>query len=115
MRHLLSFLIKLFTITIILEVVLNLLTGLTFGQIIIVSIVLTTISYLLGDILILPMAGNTIATLSDLALAFGTIYLFNAIYRNAAISIFDALFTAVILGIGEWVFHHLLQSATLPD
>lgn len=109
MKHLTAVLIKFGIIAIALEIVLNLLSDLTFGQILIVSVVVTVLAYLIGDLLILPMSNNTIATVADFGLALVTIYAFDWVYRNAEISFFDAALAALVLAAGEWFFHKLVQ------
>ncbi|ATW26696.1 DUF2512 family protein [Candidatus Formimonas warabiya] len=110
MKHLTAVLIKFGIIAIALEIVLNLLSDLTFGQILIVSVVVTVLAYLIGDLLILPMSNNTIATVADFGLALVTIYAFDWVYRNAEISFFDAALAALVLAAGEWFFHKLVPN-----
>src|SRR5690625_2920396 len=40
------------------------------GQLLLMSVIITLTSYLLGDLLILPRIGNVFATLADFALLF---------------------------------------------
>lgn len=92
-------------VSVILELVLYNMTRLSFGNILVVSLTVTVLSYLVGDLLILKYTNNIVATLADVGLALVTVYLFNFFYYRPGISFVTALITAVIVGIGEWVFH----------
>ncbi len=116
MKHITSLLIKVVMIAVVLEVVLGLLTNLTFTQILYVSLAVTIVAYLIGDMVVLPMANNnTIATVADIGLSLVTIYLFNYAWTNRHISITDALIAAVVIGVGEWVFHKYVAKNVFPN
>ena len=108
MRHVEALVIKFIMVSVILELVLLYMTRMTFGGILIVSLAVTIVSYLIGDMLILRYTNNFVATLADLGLTALTIYLFNFIYYRPEISLYDAIIAAVIIGVGEWVFHKLV-------
>lgn len=108
MKHAEALILKFIMVAVILELVLMNLTRLTFGRILILSLVVTVAAYVIGDMLILRFTNNTVATIADIGLALLVVYLFNIIYVNAGISFLTALLSAVIIGIGEWVFHKFL-------
>lgn len=113
MKHLTAILIKFVIIAVVLEIVLNLLTNLSFGDILLVSLIVTAVAYLVGDLLILPQTNNTIATLVDFALSWATIYAFNYFYPAMDISVTDAFIASAVIAIGEWMFHKYMASNTL--
>lgn len=116
MKHMRAILYKFLIIVVALEIVLGLLTNLSFAQILTISLTVTLLAYILGDVMILPVSSNnTMATLADFGLAWATIYLFNYIYRGVVISITDAFLAAAVLGIGEWLFHKYMASSVLPE
>ncbi|MDP4089486.1 MAG: DUF2512 family protein [Bacillota bacterium] len=115
MKHIYSLVIKYVMTAIILELILGSLTALTFGDILLISLVVTIIAYLIGDLLILPATNNTVATLSDAVLAFITIFAFNYYYGYTIISYGDAIIAAVVLGVGEWLFHKYVAKVVFPD
>lgn len=108
MRHIEALVIKFIMVSVILELVLLYFTRMTFSDILVVSLAVTIVSYLIGDMLILRFTNNIIATLADLGLSTLTIYLFNFIYNTPQISIFEALIASVVIAVGEWVFHKLV-------
>lgn len=115
MKHIKAYLLKLLIITVILEISLNLLTALTFGHILIISVAVSLLSYFLGDLLILSATNNTTATIADAGIAFFTIYMFNFWRYFAPIGFYDALFSAIFIGIGEAFFHKYVASRVFPD
>lgn len=115
MKHMKAILYKFIIIVVALEIVLGLLTNLSFAQILTISVTVTLLAYILGDVMILPVSNNTMATLANFGLAWATIYLFNYIYRGVVISITDAFLAAAVLGIGEWLFHKYMASSVLPE
>ena len=100
---------------IIMTVVLILLTDISLGEVIYLSVVQTIAAYLIGDLLILPMTNNLIATGADVVIAVLTILLFNDLVLERQIYFGNALVAAVILAAGEWIFHKYLHAAVLPE
>ncbi len=105
MKHLTAIIIKFFMVTIFLEILLILMTDLTFVQVLSISLILTVLSYLLGDLLVLSLANNTVATIADTWISFVVIYLYKLFASYGSIGIVDAIITALVLGIGEWFYH----------
>ena len=114
MKHIWAMLIKFIMISVILEIVLGLLTALTFGEILWISVVVTIITYLIGDLLILSISNNTIATLADAGLALITINMFNYWSNYGTISFTNALISAVCIGIGEWFYNKYVAKSVFP-
>lgn len=112
-KHLSALIIKFLIIAVILEILLNITTDLDFYEILIISLTVTIVAYLLGDLLILPSSNNIIATISDIGLSLIIILLFNYRYVNTEISFSDALISAVVIGAGEWFFHKFMASGVL--
>jgi hypothetical protein len=109
MKHMTALLIKFVMISVILEIALNLMTNLTFGDTLYIAAIVTILAYIIGDLLILPTTNNTVATVADAVLALATIYTFNFIWGVRYISFLDALIAAAVLGLGEWFFHKYVE------
>jgi hypothetical protein len=105
MKHITALIVKFLIITLALEIVLGMLTNLTFSEILSIAVTITVVAYIVGDLLILPISNNTIATIADIGLAAITIYAFNYLRDYGTISIVDSLIAAVVIGMGEWFFH----------
>lgn len=113
MKHIYALIIKYVIVTIILEIVLSLMSNLSFGDIMYLSIIVTVFSYVVGDVFILSASNNTVATLSNIGLSLIIIYAYSFIWVTAQISFLDALISAVILGVGEWFFHRYIFRSVL--
>jgi hypothetical protein len=115
MKHISALLIKFAMIAVVLEIVLGFLTDLTFGEILYISLAVTAAAYILGDLLILSVSNNTVATIADAGLALFVIYMFNFVYGDGRISFSDALVSAVVLAVGEWIFHKYVAKSVFPN
>ena len=105
---------KFIMVTVVLWVVLGLF-GVSFGDILLTSIVLTGVSYI-GDRIVLPRVGNVSATLADLVLSFVVIWLLGSFLYEEPIQLVAASLTsAIIITAGEFLFHLYLQKQAPPD
>lgn len=115
MKHIWAIILKYLMVLIVLEIVLSLATALTIGEIAIISIAVTVLSYLVGDLLILSFSNNFVATVADAVLAFLTIYMFNFWSDYGVITVWDAVISAVVLAVGEWFFHKYMVKVVYPN
>ena len=95
---------------VILLLILGLMFGMSLGNVLLTTVVLVIISYLVGDLFILPKTNNTVATLSDIGLAFLVIWLFSMTISSMGIGTLagGAIISAVVLAVGEYFFHDYL-------
>jgi hypothetical protein len=98
-------LIKLFVTILLLEVALNLRIGLSFAQVLLIALTVTAIGYFIGDLIILRLTNNTVATLCDILLAFLTINMFNYLTRFGPIGLADITVASILIGFAEWFLH----------
>lgn len=116
MEHVRALIIKFIMCTVALWIVLSLFYGVSFGNVVWIGIVLTILSYALGDLLILPFAGNMAATAADFGLTFLTVWLMGAYLFDPAIpAALTAFFSAIVITIGEWFFHNYMGKTVLED
>ncbi|MBT2692293.1 DUF2512 family protein [Bacillus sp. ISL-55] len=84
------------------------------GDILVITLVLGAISYLAGDLFILPKTSNLTASLSDLALSFFLIWgLGLMLFEQSDGIVFAALFASVLIASGEWFFHSYMADRVL--
>lgn len=114
MKHLIALLIKFIMVLAVLEVVLSLMTELDFVQILMMSVTVTILAYLIGDLLILSVSNNIVATIADAALVFVLLYFYNYFYPGN-ITYSEAVAGAVVLAVGEWFFHKYMAASVLPS
>lgn len=114
MKHVIALVVKFILVAVILEIVLNIMTALDFGQILTISLAVTIASYFTGDLIILPVFGNLVASVSDMGLTLIILHLFNW-SGYGVIDLVDSVAAAVITGIGELLFHSFTRTFLFPD
>ncbi len=113
MRHIGALALKFIVAALILEIILMSMTNLSFSSILWISLGVTLLSYLIGDLLILPRASNIVATIVDAILAFGVMMFFDAfIFGN--IDFIDALVASLGVGVGEYILHKFMGRSVSP-
>jgi hypothetical protein len=81
--------------------------------IILVSLAVTAMNYLLGDILILPSFGNTVASVADGLSAMLVAHIIGIVVLGLRTSLLSLLLFGTLITIGEYVFHRrILDSRT---
>ncbi|MCG8397999.1 YndM family protein [Bacillus atrophaeus] len=116
MVHVKALAIKGIMTLIVLYLVLGLGFNFTFGDTLLMTIVLGVISYLLGDLYVLPKWNNMIATLADFGLAFLVVWLMGmplSMGLSPGMLALAALFAAIVMAIGEYFFHFYMMSKEL--
>jgi hypothetical protein len=99
--------IKFVATLVLLYVILGAIGGLSFGNILLITIVLGLVSYMAGDMLILAKTNNMTATIADLGLAFVLIWLMAASLTDRGI-IGTAIIAAIGVAVFEFFFHEYL-------
>ncbi|KJS82573.1 MAG: hypothetical protein JM58_14540 [Peptococcaceae bacterium BICA1-8] len=80
------------------------------ASIFIISLLGTALNYLLGDLVVLPMLGNIVASLGDGVMAALTAYIYSLIIPQFTTSLFSlVLFAGIVAGV-EYFFHKYLIS-----
>ena len=105
MKHMKNLAIKFISILAVLFVILGIFYDMSFGNVLSISVVLTLASYLIGDLLILRRTNNTMATISDFALAFLVIWLMGENLTYGDSLIMPALIAAAGIALFETFFH----------
>lgn len=114
MEHVKGLIVKFIMVTAVLYIVLGLFYGVSFGNVLWTSIILTILAYMVGDLLILPFAGNITATVADFGLAFLGVWLIGAYLYDPDISVLAAaFFSAIVIAVGEWFFHNYMKKQVL--
>ncbi|MDD4588202.1 MAG: DUF2512 family protein [Heliobacteriaceae bacterium] len=70
-----------------------------------VTIVLTLLSYFVGDLLVLPAFGNTVTAGAEALVAAATAYILDLYFPGAQTSPVSLVFIAALTGIGEYYYH----------
>ena len=105
MKHMKNLAIKFISILAVLFIILGIFYDMSFGNVLWISVVLTLASYLIGDLLILRKTNNTMATISDFAIAFLVIWLMGENLTYGDSLIMPALIAAAGIALFETFFH----------
>ncbi|GGA80965.1 hypothetical protein GCM10008025_25380 [Ornithinibacillus halotolerans] len=115
MRHVTPFLIKFAMTTVILWIVLGIFYNASIGNILIISLLLSIISYI-ADVFVLPNVSYFWATIGDFGLAFiGIWFLGNYVFEGTTAVEDAALISAAIIAIGEILFHRYMKQNVFED
>ncbi|WP_088070623.1 YndM family protein [Gottfriedia luciferensis] len=105
MKHIKALIIKFIASLAILYIVLGVGYDMAFRNVFMITLVLGIISYIIGDLLILPKTNNTIATIADAVLAFVIIWYMGSKLTYGGSMFKPALISAIVLGVFEYFFH----------
>lgn len=108
-NHLKAFLIKFIATFLILFIILGFGYGMAFTEVLLLSIILGTLAYLIGDLFILPRTNNTIGTIADFVMSWAIIYLFIANFTLIDNVFTASLFATIGVTIFEMFFHRYLS------
>lgn len=116
MKHIKAFMIKAVSTFILLFVILGLLFNYSIGDIFILTLILGVVSYLLGDLMLLPRTSNLTATISDFAIALLITWFYLANNTISATNVFIAsLLTAIGVTLFEIFFHRYMRKQVLHE
>ena len=124
MNHVKALLIKFVMITVVLGIVLSVGFDFPFGDMLLISFVLTLVAYVMGDLFIFRKTGdsssqtnrNIIATVSDGILAFLVIWIMGSqLIPNSNNIVIASLISTLVIAVGEWFFHKYLDANVFPE
>ncbi|QTN00242.1 DUF2512 family protein [Sediminibacillus dalangtanensis] len=116
MEHVRALVIKFAVTGIVLYSILGIFYTATVGDIFIITLLVTGVAYLLGDLFILPRFGNLTASIADFGLAFAAVWILSAFFIGTDVSVVNAaLFSALFIAAAEVIFHMYMQNRVLDD
>ncbi|KXZ20721.1 hypothetical protein AXI59_13885 [Bacillus nakamurai] len=118
MAHIKALAIKGIMTLIILYLVLGLGFNFTFGDALLMTIVLGAVSYFTGDLYVLPKWNNITAALADFGLAFLVVWLVGmplSMGISGGKLAFAALISAIIIAVAEYFFHFYIMRKDLGN
>jgi hypothetical protein len=114
-KHLWALIIKTIMVFAVLYVIQNWINAYPVGPTFALSLLLVGLSYLIGDLAILPMTNNIVASLADVGLNTLVIWLVGPFLMDQFVPFSTALSASVIIGIGEWFFHQYMAKSVLSN
>ncbi|TWT13224.1 YndM family protein [Planomicrobium sp. CPCC 101079] len=136
MNHVKALIMKFIMIAVVLLIILTGIFDVEFGDTLLISLVLTAVAYVLGDLMIFRKTGdrtantqtaghsntadhkkrNTMATIGDIVTSFLVIWLMGQmLFANTEDIIAASLISALVIGGGEWFFHKYLDKNVFPE
>jgi hypothetical protein len=114
-EHVKAIVIKwLFTITVLLSL-LAIFESASLGQIVLLSIILTAVTYFVGDLILLPVFGMIAAAIADFGLAFMIVWLLAGASIGQSVELVVISFTiAYFIAMCEGLFHAYMRERVLP-
>lgn len=109
MNNIKYLLIKLTITTTVLFLILGFLQWVDIPNILLISLLITGISYIIGDLFILPRFGKIIASIVNFELIFLTIWFLSSFFIQTAYSVFITSFIIAFLIVCSESFHHILM------
>jgi|SRR5690625_5467 len=84
--------------------------NINFGHIFALSLIITPVSFILGDLFILPRFENWGATIADFILTFAVIWLYSVNVINAIFPVLTATaLSALVISVAEIFFHQYVD------
>jgi uncharacterized membrane protein YcaP (DUF421 family) len=115
MKNLVNLVIKLAFTYLVLFIMIPMLGKGTWTQTIVLGLVLGLLSYILGDMWILPKFGTIAAVIADLGLSALVIWLMMKGLPHFVLTSGGVWAIAAVLAIGEWLFHRYLLATKAPN
>ncbi|WP_404452376.1 YndM family protein [Virgibacillus necropolis] len=84
------------------------------GRLFWISLLVTGVSYVIGDLYILPRSGNILASIADLGLAFLSLWvLANIIIEMSIPTVMASIMASVVIAFCESLFHAYMQEKVI--
>ncbi|CAM4018184.1 YndM family protein [Mesobacillus thioparans] len=115
MKHLRAIAVKFIASFALLYVILGAMYDMSFTNVLLISLLLSVVSYVIGDLFLLQKTNNTIATLADFALAFMIIWVVGESLTYGESLLLPSLISAAGIAIFEYFFHKYVSGRTLEE
>ncbi len=115
MKNLVNLVLKFAFTYLVLFIMIPILGKSTWTQTIVLGLILGLLSYIIGDMWILPKFGNIVAIIADLGLSALVVWLMMKGLPHFVLTSGGVWSIAVVLAIGEWLFHRYLLASKAPN
>lgn len=115
MKNLINLVIKMAFIYFVLFMMIPMLGKSTWTQTIVLGLIVGLLTYIIGDMWILPKFGNIAAVIGDLILAALVIWAIMKSLPQFVLTSGGVWAIALVLAVGEWLFHRYLLSSKAPN
>ncbi|WP_419393815.1 YndM family protein [Cytobacillus praedii] len=115
MKHVKALAIKIIVSLILLYLILGGMYGMSFGNVLFITIVLGMVSYTIGDLLILPRTNNLVASLADFGLALMVIWLMSSVFPNNGNGFLMSLIASLGVALFESIYHKYISKNVINN
>ncbi|KEK25320.1 YndM family protein [Bacillus gaemokensis] len=118
MKHMVALLIKYTAISAVLLLILGIFQGVSIPIILFITLVITGVAYLIGDLFILSKYGNTVATIADFGLSFLGIWVLTYLLTNINVTrdiTASSFWAALLISVVEILFHIYMKRLVLHE
>lgn len=106
MKHVKALGIKFIFTAIVVYSIFGIFYNASLGRLFWISLLVTGVAYIIGDLYILPRSGNILASIADMGLAFLSLWVLGNILIEMTIpTVIASLFASVLIAICESLFH----------
>ncbi|WP_018924564.1 DUF2512 family protein [Salsuginibacillus kocurii] len=116
MRHIIAIVTKLVIFTILLFIILDLFFGLTLGQVFTLAVIMTAITYPIGDLWLLRKWGNSMTVLTEFCIIVSFIWLIAGIFfvpyalLDTLVPLgYASIIAAILLSVAEAFYHPYVE------
>jgi hypothetical protein len=114
MKNVWNFIIILVLIFLILFLLIPIFGKSTWTQTMITGLILAFLAYVMGDLWILPKLGNLVAVFAEFFLAALVVWVMMKALPHFALTAIGVWVIALVLALGEWLFHMYLEATHAP-
>ncbi|MDG5789644.1 DUF2512 family protein [Evansella sp. AB-P1] len=115
MKHVSAIVVKVLMVALVLLIVLTGVNNYPFIGTIILSLLIVGLSYIVGDMGILRISNNLVATIADLGLTTASIWLLSPFIYGIGVPFSLAFISSLVISVGEWFFHKFVGSTILYE
>lgn len=98
-----------------LYIILGVMYDMSFTNVLLISLILSIASYVIGDLFLLSKTNNTIATLADFGLAFMIIWIVGESLTYGESLLLPSLIAAAGVAVTEYFFHKYVSRSVLEE
>ncbi|MFZ5644499.1 MAG: DUF2512 family protein [Bacillota bacterium] len=114
-RHARALGIKVLAIVIFTSVLTPMFTDLPASNGLFIGLALSVIAYALGDLVILPVSNNTVATVADIITAAIVYWAGVRLLGGTGLSMGELVFFSLVVGVSEWFLHKYMARFVLAN
>ncbi|WP_102274983.1 YndM family protein [Cytobacillus massiliigabonensis] len=115
MKHVIALAIKGIASLALLYLILGMMYGMSFGNVLFITLVLGMVAYIIGDMLILPRTNNLVASFADFGLALMVIWLMSSVLTNGGNLFSMSLVASLGVALFEFFYHKYISNNVINN